>query len=681
MHLLAARLRNLSRRREEEVSRERQQHQTRVKEIILENFMSYEYARIPLREGLNLIVGPNGSGKSSILLAISVAFGQAYTERSRKLSDLIRRGKDIARVSLVFDNSQRDGSRPIPYSKSDTFMLSRYLKKDGSYWFEADYKEIDKSEVVRLLKEFGINPDNLLIIMHQGMIEELGAVTPQERLTMVEEAVGFSEFRQRIIQAEQELSGLVGEEGSLLQLIDNANQALEYWKQIYDRYLEKRKLMDHRSVLEKELLWSTESKLSKALQSVEEKVAAKSRTLEDLKSQQADVSGEAEATHRKLLDKHVELSKLFYALVRAESERAKDEATEASYDGIKNDVEALSRSVDELLGIATGKTAKRLRELVDYIIAKGEGAREDAERRKSDLDKEVSSLQPEISRTDELVKKTMENYISLRVKSEVLSFRIRSTESEIRELERSAREYREEMEKMRPDLEKAGARVETQRQPYEVSEELKLVSAHLQKMQDIPDDAEKIYNDYSGNIEELKVKLLTLQENKKSLLTELSARKNVWSDAINQLVQVVDPAYQAVLSAADATGFVKFDQGAEIDEAGLTLYVGFRGSAATTLDPFTQSGGERSVALMAFILSLQARIVSPLRAMDEFDIHMDPRNREAMFKMILSQMKQRAASQYIVITPSVITVLDKNAHVITVQAVHGASEINELQMR
>src|ERR1043166_3369547 len=104
--------------------------QTIIREIILENFMSYEYARIPLREGLNLIVGPNGAGKSSILLAISVAMGQAYTERSRKLSDLIRRGKEIARVSLVFDNRETKGRRPIPYSKADTFMISRYLRKD-----------------------------------------------------------------------------------------------------------------------------------------------------------------------------------------------------------------------------------------------------------------------------------------------------------------------------------------------------------------------------------------------------------------------------------------------------------------------------------------------------------------------------------------------------------------------
>ena len=666
-------------RRTEELSKEAPVPLTTVKEIILENFMSYEYARIPLKEGLNLIVGPNGAGKSSVLLAISVAFGQAYTERSRKLSDLIRRGKDIARVSLIFDNSVKHGRRPIPYSKSDTFMLSRYLRRDGSYWFEADYKEIDKSEVVRLLKEFGINPDNLLIIMHQGMIEELGAVTPQERLKMVEEAVGFAEFRQRILLAEQELGGLIGEESSLLQLIENANQALEYWKQVYDRYQEKKRLIEHRDLLGKELLWSTEARLSKSLQSVEEKIAARSRVLDDLKSQKVEVAADADQTHLTLLDKQVELRKFYYALVRAEAERAKDESARSAFGSLKEDLAGLSSTIDELLSEGTDKKTKRLKELVDYVAGKGASAEADAQRRRTELDREVSSLQPEISRTEDLIRRTMESYISFRVKSEVLSYRIKVTESDLHDLERSSREFKTELDKMAPELAGAGPRVETLRQPYEVSEEFKLVSAHIQKMQDVPDEAEKIYNDYSGNIEELKIKLAQLQENKKAMLAELESRKKVWRDAMENLVESTDPAYQAVLSAANASGFIKFEEGADIEDAGIALYVGFQGGSPTTLDPFTQSGGERSVALMAFILSLQGRIVSPLRAMDEFDIHMDPKNREAMFKMILSQMKQREASQYLVITPSILTVFDRSAHVITVQAVHGASEVKELK--
>ena len=163
------------------------------------------------------------------------------------------------------------------------------------------------------------------------MIEELGAVTPQERLRMVEEAVGFSEYRQRILQAEQELSGLVGEESSLLQLLENANQALEYWKQIYDRYLEKKKLAEHRSLLEKELLWSTEAKISKSLQSVEEKMATKSRVLEDLRSQQKEAAEGSEKEKQSLLDKQVELRKLYYALVRAESEKSKSEGVSEAF--------------------------------------------------------------------------------------------------------------------------------------------------------------------------------------------------------------------------------------------------------------------------------------------------------------------------------------------------------------
>lgn len=81
--------------------------------------------------------------------------------------------------------------------------------------------------------------------------------------------------------------------------------------------------------------------------------------------------------------------------------------------------------------------------------------------------------------------------------------------------------------------------------------------------------------------------------------------------------------------------------------------------------------------MVAFILSLQSRIISPLRAMDEFDIHMDPRNREAIFKMILAGSKDNRNSQNIVITPSIISVMDRSADVITVQSVHGASEVKE----
>ena len=141
-----------------------------IREVILENFMSYEYARIPLKEGVNVVCGPNGSGKSSFLLGICVALGDTYTERSKRLSDLIRWNQDQARVTLVLDNSAReDGYRPITRFNMDEIRLTRTLRRDGKYGFQLNQKGASKAEVVELLGYFGFDPDNMLIIMHQNM--------------------------------------------------------------------------------------------------------------------------------------------------------------------------------------------------------------------------------------------------------------------------------------------------------------------------------------------------------------------------------------------------------------------------------------------------------------------------------------------------------------------------------
>ena len=218
--------------------------------------MSYEYARIPLKPGLNIICGPNGSGKSSLLLAISVALGQAYTERSRKLSDLIRWGEDSARVTLVFDNTPKQGKRPVPRFDVDYFRVSRYLKKDGAYWFEVNFKTVNKREVTSILNDFGINPDNMLIIMHQRMMEEFGITTLVQRLTMVEEAVGLGAYRQNVLEAQDKLTQVLSQEESVKTLFENAEQTLAYWKEEYEKYQRRKEVLQRKAFLGRELVWA-----------------------------------------------------------------------------------------------------------------------------------------------------------------------------------------------------------------------------------------------------------------------------------------------------------------------------------------------------------------------------------------------------------------------------------------
>lgn len=78
---------------------------------------------------------------------------------------------------------------------------------------------------------------------------------------------------------------------------------------------------------------------------------------------------------------------------------------------------------------------------------------------------------------------------------------------------------------------------------------------------------------------------------------------------------------------------------------------------------------------MAFLLALQQYVKSPFRAVDEFDIHMDPRNREIISDMLYKEIKGNGETQYLTITPSQITTLKGDVHVVTVQNIEGKSEI------
>ena len=96
------------------------------------------------------------------------------------------------------------------------------------------------------------------------------------------------------------------------------------------------------------------------------------------------------------------------------------------------------------------------------------------------------------------------------------------------------------------------------------------------------------------------------------------------------------------------------------------------------LDAYTQSGGERSTATMMFLLALQQHVRSSFRAVDEYDIHMDPKNREIIARMIISSISGSDA-QYLVITPSQITFAEEGVHVITVQNMEGTSIVKEVR--
>ena len=639
-----------------------------IREIILENFMSYEYARIPLKPGLNLICGPNGSGKSSILLAIAVALGQSYTERSRRLSDLIRWGKDSARVTLVFDNTPVKGKRPVPKYDVDYFRVSRYIKKDGNYWFEANFESVNKAEISDILDDFGLDPDNMLIIMHQNMMEEFGMTTPQQKLRMVEEAIGLGRYRINVLEAQQKLERVVSEERSIKSLLNNAEQTLAYWKGEYEKYQQRQALLKERAYLERELLWSRVIRQESIVRTWQSRLE---RSKDELKS----ILAEASETEKSIALLDASLKELrhrylesFYTLLSQEKERTLHETT----------AEVLERTLQRLTDIdwnpSLESSTHSSKAFQRYITAtKGEILSSMAQAK--ELEAKASATRAELTKLEDKVDSVTEEYLTKRIREGILEFREKVVEEDVADLTRELKAARGALDETKPLVEKAGPRIETSRTIQEISEDLKILGVRLSGLGEVSEEVEKMYFNYLNLLEELKAKAAVVAENLKRTLEEIEERRRKWRETLESILETVSQTYREFLAKIEATGRVRLVNTEDIEEAGLEVLVGFRGAEPQVLDAFTQSGGERSVATMLFLLALQQYLRSPLRAVDEFDVHMDPRNREVISEMLLKQMANTKDIQYVTITPGQISTIEGNVHVITVQSVSGRSEV------
>ncbi|MDI6642919.1 MAG: AAA family ATPase [Candidatus Hodarchaeaceae archaeon] len=627
-----------------------------IREIILENFMSYEYSRVPFKPGLNLVCGPNGAGKSSILLGLAVALGQTYTERSRRLSDLIRRGKDLGRVSVVFDNSPNNGKRPISSINSDTIVLSRYLNRDGAYWYEANNRMIMKGEVLRLLERLSINPDNMLIIMHQNMIDVFGAIDAHERLKLVEEAVGLREYREHILEAREKLSHTLSEEESIRNLLEKAQETLRYWEGEYGRFQRKRELGERKRELELEYAWAKCIRQEEAVENLQLRLEELNGELRELRQELEENSKREEKLETKLKKLEFELDGAYQKLIAHERAHAEAEARAKL-------IESFTNSLRSVAGAG-------LNELLGHLGAELERAKKnlrEASGRANDVKSELVEARGELERT-------RESHVNSRVHIAVLGFRRELLERDISGAQSELRRARRELEQLVEEAKQVGERVETQRKPQEVLDDLKLTNIQLASLVDVSPDVERMYLSYKSTLKELEAKAEVAAANRQRALEELELRKKRWANEVGKLLREVKKRYGEILTQVNASGDVNLTNAHDIDEAGLELLVGFKGSEPQVLDAYTQSGGERTTALMCFLLALQQHIKSPIRAIDEFEAHLDPRNREAILRGIIEFMKGEG-TQYIVITPGRLMDVEGVPNVITVQNVAGSSRV------
>ena len=97
-----------------------------IKKIELTDFRNYDSLSLDFDKNVNLILGKNAQGKTNLLESVYVtAIGKSF--RTNKDSDLIKFGKDFAKVCAYTYKDETDGNVEIIYHKDS----KKYAKVDG----------------------------------------------------------------------------------------------------------------------------------------------------------------------------------------------------------------------------------------------------------------------------------------------------------------------------------------------------------------------------------------------------------------------------------------------------------------------------------------------------------------------------------------------------------------------
>ncbi len=158
------------------------------------------------------IVGPNGSGKSNVAEAFRFALGEQSMKsmRGKRSEDLIWSGSHTspranrAAVAIVFDNTEKHGTRTFPKLDFEEVTVERAVFRDGASEYSINGSKVRLRDVQELLAAANIGETGHHIIS-QGEADRILLAHPKERRAMLEDALGLKVYEFKLAEAERKL--------------------------------------------------------------------------------------------------------------------------------------------------------------------------------------------------------------------------------------------------------------------------------------------------------------------------------------------------------------------------------------------------------------------------------------------------------------------------------------------
>ncbi|KAL4341456.1 hypothetical protein GQ457_08G006080 [Hibiscus cannabinus] len=168
------------------------------------------------------------------------------------------------------------------------------------------------------------------------------------------------------------------------------------------------------------------------------------------------------------------------------------------------------------------------------------------------------------------------------------------------------------------------------------------------------------YQDRQRQIETISAKLDTDRKELQRCLAEIDALKGNWLPTLRNLVSQINDTFSHNFQEMAVAGEVSLDEhDTDFDQFGILIKVKFRQTGQLqVLSAHHQSGGERSVSTILYLVSLQDLTNCPFRVVDEINQGMDPINERKMFQQLVRAASQPNTPQCFLLTPKLLPNLE-----------------------
>ncbi|KAJ4970229.1 hypothetical protein NE237_003328 [Protea cynaroides] len=168
------------------------------------------------------------------------------------------------------------------------------------------------------------------------------------------------------------------------------------------------------------------------------------------------------------------------------------------------------------------------------------------------------------------------------------------------------------------------------------------------------------YESRQRKIEGISRKLEADDRELKRCLAEIDALKEKWLPRLRNLVAKINETFSHNFQEMAVAGEVSLDEhDMDFDKFGIVIKVKFRQTGQLqVLSAHHQSGGERSVSTILFLVSLQDLTHCPFRVVDEINQGMDPINERKMFQQLVRAASQPNTPQCFLLTPKLLSDLE-----------------------